>query len=773
MLRLALIYVLLVITTTLQGQSDLAIGTWRDFLPYQQGTSVTQSDEKIIYSTPLSVFSIDKSDGSVNFLSKVNGLSDIGIEKVRWDPFNNQLFIIYTNSNIDIVNGDDVTNISNIESNTTIIGNKTVNDIFFLNDRSSFFATDFGIVAFDNQDYNFGATILTGVGINQITVKDDIIYAASQEGVYYIDTQLENNIADFSQWLFLGTEEGLPPLYKSTSIVNHKNLIYIGVESAVYKSADSAFSWSEIHDERGLDLQFLQATQDRLIAGWRGPNFSNQILFFDEDDNSLRRGGSCAGIPVEAILDESGRVWYADLFSKIRMAESYQATCTFTSYDAPFSENVSDIVLKDGSALIASGGVAENFTFLFAREGFYLQNDGSWQNFNEIDNAQIAALDLLNVYRVAYHPSLPKIYAGSYWAGLLEYDQEADNYTLYNKTNSSLRGTIGDPARERVSGLAFDEEENLWVSTYDAPEPLNILRADGQWQSISVPGTGAITDLEIDLDGYLWMPVDGNNAGVLVYDPGPSAQSIADDQTRLITSTESELTTNTVLSVVIDLDGAVWVGTNEGPVIFDCGGDVFDVSRCAGVRRRVLQDSIGAFLLADQQINTMAVDGANRKWLGTRNGLFVQSPQGDDQIAHFTTDNSPIPDDVINALAFDGEQGVMWIGTDKGVITYRTETTEGAVFHRSNEVYAYPNPVEPSYSGPIAIKGLVTDANVKITDINGLLVSEMTALGGQAIWDGNDLEGRRVNSGVYLVFSADQRAFDRPDSFVTKIMVLR
>jgi len=269
------------------------------------------------------------------------------------------------------------------------------------------------------------------------------------------------------------------------------------------------------------------------------------------------------------------------------------------------------------------------------------------------------------------------------------------------------------------------------------------------------------------------MPVDGNNAGVLVYDPGPSIQSTADDQFRLISTNESELTTNTVLSVVVDIDGSVWLGTNEGPVIFDCGSDVFDASRCEGVRRRVLQDSIGAFLLADQQINTMAVDGANQKWIGTRNGLFVQSPQGNDQIAHFTIDNSPLPDDIINALAYDGDEGIMWIGTNKGVITYRTGSTEGARFHRESEVYAFPNPVEPSYSGPIAIKGLVTDANVKITDINGLLVSELQALGGQAIWDGRDLEGRVVNSGVYLVFSADQQAFDRPDSFVTKIMVLR
>ncbi len=755
------------------AQGSLAIGQWQDHLPYQQGISVTQSDEKVIYSTGLSVFSIDKAEGSVTFLSKVNGLSDIGIEKVRYDSFNDQLFIIYENSNIDIVKGDQVINVANIKATTSITSNKKVNDIFFFDGQTSYFAADFGIISFNNQDYNFGSTILTGVRINQIAQKGNIVYAASEEGVYYIDLQLENNIADFSQWKLLGSEEGLPSLYDAKSVVNHKGSIYIGAESSLYKENSDLFSWSELYSADDLEIQFISTSEDRLGAGWRGDDFQSDVLFFDDKGEFLSSGMGCTGVPEELIVSEDGRVWYADLFSRIRMSSGYDDACTQTFYNSPFSDKVSDIVIKEDEVLVASGGVAENFTFLFSREGFYYNGQEDWINFNEINNAAIAERDLLNVYRVAFHPSLSKLYAGSYWAGLLEYDLSEDSYTLFNKENSSLRGALGDEARERVSGLAFDQEENLWVTTYGAPEALHVLSSDGTWQSINTTGPKSLTDIIIDDDGYKWMPVDGSSAGILVYDSGPSIQSISDDQFRLISSNTSELTTNEVLCAAVDRDGAVWVGTSEGPVIFDCGSDVFDPTRCEGVRRKLLQDNDGAFLLADQQINAIAIDGADRKWFGTRSGLFVQSPQGDEQINHFTSENSPLLDDVITALTYDGQAGIMWIGTNKGLISFRTESTFGENIHRSDRVYAFPNPVEPHYDGPVAIKGLVDNANVKITDVNGILVTELDALGGQAIWDRKDLKGRLVNSGVYLVFSTDQEAFDSPDSFVTKIMILR
>ena len=751
---------------------DISIGEWRSHLPYLRSVSLTQSDEAIIYSTPWSVFSINKSDESIQFLTKVEGLSDIGILKIRYDQFNDQLFIIYTNGNIDIVKGESIINVPNILNNSSITGSKNVNDIFFENSNSAFIATDFGIVSFDPNQYIFGVTIITGVPINQISSSESHLFAASDEGVYSINRDESTLIADFEQWSFLDRTNGLPSLYSASNVVNHNGRIYIGTIGSIYKST-SDLQWELLHEEQELKLEFLTSTDDRLIAGWIGNDFSNRVLFFGEDDSFFEAHNSCNGVPKDAIRDENGRIWYADFFDDFRSSKDYTSPCDFLNINSPYSEKISDITIKEDMVLVASGGVAENFTFLFSREGFYLSDEGNWTNFNEFRNSKFRELDLLSVFRVAFHPNNSKVYAGSYWAGLLEYDLENDNCLLYNKENSTLRGSIGDPQRERITGLQFDESENLWVATYNAPEPINVLSADGDWISIEVPSLGTLSDLEIDELGYKWFTVHGSNGGVLVYDSGESIQNLADDQFRFITSNNSELTTNNILSIAVDLDGEVWVGTDAGVVLFDCGQQVFDESICTGVRRKVLQDSIAAFLLADQQVNAIAVDGADRKWFGTRNGLFVQSPQGDEQIVHFTTQNSPLFDDVITALAYDGSEGIMWIGTNKGLLSFRTETTSGTRFHSESEVYAFPNPVDPGYAGPIAIRGLVSDANVKITDINGNLVAELTALGGQAVWNGMDSSGELVASGVYLVFSTDQNAFDRPDSFVTKIMILR
>jgi len=686
---------------------------------------------------------------------------------------NDQLFVIYNNSNIDVIRSDAILNVPNISANTSITGSKQINDINISSDGIAYLSTDFGIVILDGGSLSFGATVITGIRVVEMETVGSQVFAGTDDGLYVFDITSSNNIADFNSWELLGEEQGLPSLFSTRALSIHNELLYVGIAGSLYKSDESLSQWEIIHIEDELDIEFLETSSDRLITGWRGPDFRSQVLFFAENDLFINSGQDCSGLPIEAIRDEEGQIWYADLFSRFRMSSDYTSICRQFNYNSPFSEDVSDIVLRGEDVLVASGGVAENFTFLFSRNGFYFQNENTWTNFNQFDNGNIASLDLLNVFRVAFHPTLPRLYAGSYWAGLLEYDEEQDTYTLYNQTNSTLRGSIGDPARERVSGLAFDEEENLWVTAFNAPEPINILTPDGRWISHPVPGFGTLSDIIIDDLGFKWMPVQGSNGGILVYDSGDDIESSSDDRFRLIQQNNSVMTTNIVRSVKVDREGTVWVGTDEGPVIFDCGGDVFDQERCPGIRRLVLQDSLGAFLLADQQINTIEVDGANQKWLGTRSGVFVQSPQGEEQIAHFTADNSPLLDDEINAIAYEPEAGIMWIGTNNGLVTIRTEATGGARFHREDEVFVFPNPVEPDYRGPIAIRGLVTDANVIITDVNGLLVSEIEALGGQAIWDGLDLRGEEVRSGVYLVFSTEDRAFDNPDAFVTKILVIR
>ncbi len=751
------------------SQYTKPLGTWEAHLPYQKGTSVAQTQNEIIYSTSLSLVFIDKDELSTRFLSKVDGLSDVGIASIVYDVFNDQLVVVYENSNLDFVTDQGIINVPNVFANTSISGDRRINDVFFYSKERAYFATGFGVIVFDPRSYNFISTTFTGIPVNSIIVYDNNVYAATSEGLYVASVD-SDNLADFNVWSILSTDHGLPSLYDARDIVIHKGRLVLATPDVLYIQEDTL--WREVFRSEQEDFIFLQETSDRLISGWSTGDFSSIIRFFDDSFSWVQQGEGCTSLSLGAIQDQQGRIWYAEGFNGFRWSSGYEAPCTQVSFNSPFSQNVSDIVISDGQVLCASGGVSEVFGFLFGREGMYLKKDRRWRNFNEFDIARLKDLELLSLFRVAFHPRLPKIYGGSYWAGLLEYDQEADTYTLYNKDNSSLRGSVGDPARERVTGLVFDTEENLWVSTYNAAQPLNVMMVDGRWQSFAVISPGTLTDIAIDHLGNKWCPVFGNAGGVLVFNSGSSIQNLSDDRQRFISRSNSVLPSNQVNCVAVDREGVVWVGTAEGPVIFDCGSQALE-DECQGVRRIVFENDIAALLLADQDIRVIAVDGANNKWFGTRNGLFVQSPDGTEQLAHYTVENSPLFDNEIQALGYDGTTGEMYIGTNRGILSLRTFSTEGAKRHIAGEVYAFPNPVTPDFRDYIAIRGLVTDAIVKITNVDGSLVSEMVAQGGQALWDGRDLQGREVSSGVYLVWSSERASLVVPDSYVTKILVLR
>ncbi|MGK0389384.1 MAG: hypothetical protein ACI94Y_002124, partial [Maribacter sp.] len=245
-----------------------------------------------------------------------------------------------------------------------------------------------------------------------------------------------------------------------------------------------------------------------------------------------------------------------------------------------------------------------------------------------------------------------------------------------------------------------------------------------------------------------------------------------DNQTRIINQSNSELPIDIVHDITLDLDGDMWAGTEEGIIIFECGGNVFD-SSCQGTKRIVERDDgNNAYLLESESVRCIAVDGANRKWCGTTNGVFLISEDGLEEIYHFTKDNSPLFNNIINDIVINERTGEVYIGTNSGIITYQGDATVGGVVHDA-EVFAFPNPVRPDYKGPIAIRGLPQNANVKITDVSGTLIYETTANGGQAIWDGRDYNGREASSGVYLVFSVNKKNLTNPDGFVTKILKMK
>jgi hypothetical protein len=520
----------------------------------------------------------------------------------------------------------------------------------------------------------------------------------------------------------------------------------------------------------GHRISYLTAHSERLIAGFYcEAECDGTVLYFSQSGDEEEAPDFLVDRPLYALEDEAGTVWFADLFREFRKHEAGTEGERFT-LNSPYSNSIEEIQVWNDEVWVAAGGLRTNYSYLFNSDGVFTYRFGRWSVYNRFNRSEFE--DLFDFIDVEIDPETGKVYLASFLDGLIVFDPALNGFERYDNTNSSLTNAVGDPERTRVSGLELDEEGNLWVANHSADEPISVWKTDGTWESIRPSGCGSETQLlraEIDQNGFKWFIVTSNGAGLMVFDEG-DPEDPSDDRCRLFSSANSELPSNRVNAIAVDLDGDVWVGTEQGVVVFECGAGVFDPI-CLGSLRIIPGEEfeLGGYLLETENVRTIAVDGANRKWFGTENGIFVQSPDGEEEVAYFSTDNSPLFDNIINDIAIQPETGEVFIGTNKGLQIFRGQATEGGINNR-NEVTVFPNPIRPDYDGPIAIKGLARDANVKITDITGQLIYETEALGGQAIWDGRDYNGRKASTGVYLVFATSTQRPENPDAVVAKIL---
>jgi len=772
----------LVLASAATAQDSLAIGQWRSHLPYDAGRYVTQSSEKIYYGTAWSVLSLDKQDLSVEFLSTVDGLSNVGINLIKYIPGQEALLIIYDNSVIDLVRPGGVSTLSQIRNFTNLQISKEINDVFVANDSIVYLAAKFGVSAINVAEEEFVFTTFTGIDMEAITVYRDQIYAATAEGIYRIAADAFTP-EDFGRWEYLGPQAGFPGDYTTRRLLTYDDALYLDLNDTLFRWRDNQLQ--RLRHEPGQRVEYLTAEGEHLLAGFdcvSGGCGADKVFAYSADGSFTQLPEGCLGSIRYAIEDERGRIWFGDAFRGFRKLDGLRDEfCDRLEFNSPWSRNVYEMVVYQGELWMTSGGVDPRFSNRFLDHGFASLIDGKWTIYNRNTNDMLKGRDPddpgddpLDFMPVALHPETGRVFAGSYYEGLFELEREDGAIIQYDETNSTLSNAVGDLSRTRVSGLAFDEDNDLWVANYLAQNPLSVLRSDGSWETFNLPcGFTELHQLDVDPNGFVWIVDNSNAAGVLLFDEGEPGNP-ADDRCRSFTANNSNLPTNRTNCLAVDLNGDVWVGTDEGIVIFECGSSAFE-DICQGTLRIFEQDGFNAFLLATEQVQTIAVDGANRKWVGTNNGVFVLSPDGEGQVAHFTEDNSPLFDNEVPEIVVAPDDGEVFIGTAAGLISYRSAATAGGRVHRSN-IKVFPNPVRPEFRGNIAIEGLARDAEVKITDINGKLVFETEALGGQAIWDGRDYNGRRVNTGVYLVFSSSNpvnSGFTNPDAAVAKIVFVR
>jgi len=462
--------IITLLSNNMYSQRSLAIGEWDAHLPYGEGKWVTQSAEEIIYSTGLSLLYIDKDDLNPRFVDKVRGLTDVGISRLKYDPFNDQLIIAYTNSSVDIVRGTEVFNLPFIKENTNILGDRQINDIYVADAKYAYLSTAFGIVQLDLQSLEFTTTIFTELRVNQVSGLGESLFAATDDGLYKIDVTSNINIGDFGQWQLLGEPNGLPALYEALHTVAYRGALYFAGEDILYKSKDGV-TFNVLYEDQlnNQSIKYLSAEGAKLMVGIREDPFKSFTLFYDENDTSIKGGEGCINRTLFGIEDGQGRVWYSDEWYTIRHTDTYISGCSMETYNSPFAANVSDINTYKGNAYIASGGATESYNYDANNGGIYIYKEGAWDNINVLNNPGESGLSgLSNFFRVVKNPVTEKVYFGSFGFGLVEYDEETKELTRYNTDNSKLQGAQGDLGNTRITGLATDNQGNLWITNHAA-----------------------------------------------------------------------------------------------------------------------------------------------------------------------------------------------------------------------------------------------------------------------------------------------------------------
>jgi ligand-binding sensor domain-containing protein len=746
--------------------SDLKIGAWQQHLPWKSARYVTSSDSKIYCATQWAVVEIDKSDNSPNFLSKVSGLSDIGMGVIRFNKNANVLLLTYSNSNIDLWRPDgSVTNMPFIKKNVALSGDKRIYDVF-IDDKFAYLACGFGVVKLNLEQEEVEFTVFTGIPVKSFAIFQNNLCAATEEGIYSLDASNQNP-ADFSQWQLLGQAEGFPADYGVQAMAVFNEKLYIGSKKELYEYNGATLQ--VVGTDANLDVIYLSTEGEGLVIGWK-EQYTGKVIYREKSGAQYEIQATCDAIrPLYAIEDGSKKFWFADDDNDFRNFDANSNQCNRLKFNSPNSVSTTEISIQNDVVHIATPGPPSQLNPTYGREGVYVYKNKQWSQFSIATNPELQSGDCYaDMWRVEADPNSDRYFVGSWVGGLIE--KKGDEVKCYSKNNSILQnaGASGSD-RTAIGGMAFDNQKNLWISNYDAIAPIAVLKEDGTFSNFANAPANNLLQVTIDQNGYKWFVV-AFNGGVLVYDSGAKLTDPSDDQYRLITTSNSVLPSNAVSCITVDLEGNVWVGTQQGTVSFECGANIFD-AECKGSRRIVEVDGFNGYLLETEDVRAIAIDGGNRKWFGTSNGIFLQTPNGDEQVTKYTSTNSPLFDNAINDIQINPRNGEVWIATEKGIQTLRTEAVNGTKINLPT-AYAYPNPVRPDYQGLISIYGLARDANVKITDAAGSLVYEGKSLGGQAVWDGRDYTGKRAASGVYLIFATSSETFENPDAIVTKVVIL-
>ena len=746
----------LVAAATIAQDPVTPIGQWREHLPYNSAIDVTAGNGKVYCATPYSLFSVNTTTNEIERHSRVTGLNETGIGTIKFDEANNKLFIAYQNSNIDILYRNDIYNIPDIKRDN-VIGDKNIYNIYPLG-KNYYLSTGLGVIVIDGDRYEVKDTWWIGNGGSQVKVNGfasdgSFYYAATAEGVKKVAMNSPDP-ANYANWQIISGMNGLPT-GACRNVFSIQNKIVVEKNDSLF--VQSGTSWALLYTD-GWPFVSSNTTENKIQLCERQPNGSSRVVLLNADGTIFRTLANVGAVsfPRKAILLNNDP-WVADQFASL---SHFGSSLSYEQYslNSPQAIASGEMVVYNSVVYVTAGSVNDAWNYQYNGDGIFSFKEGAWTNINRYKYNQIDSL--LDYVTIAVDKRDETFWAGSYGGGLLHV-KSGPSFEIFKQ--NYISPAVGDPASYRVAGLAFDRENNLWMSNFGSTQPIRVIKNDGSWKSFSLPFPlfeNAVSQIVVDDNNYKWIVAPLGN-GLICYDHGASVDNTGDDRWRRFFSgaANGNLPSSEVTCVAKDKNGFIWVGTTDGIGVIQCPELTFGAPACAATWPIVSNGNFAGYLFKGQEVRSIAVDGADRKWVATRNGVFLINAAGEKVIYQFTENNSPLLSSDVKKITIDGKTGEVYFATLKGICSFRNTATEGA--ETNEEIVVFPNPVPPGFTGTIGIRGLVNNAIVKITELDGRLVYQTRALGGQASWDGRNYRGQKISSGVYLVLVSDDGRKER------------
>lgn len=798
--KLSILFCLLISAIGLNAQ--LPVGAWTIHSAFNGITDIAETTTTVYYLSAGALFSVDKATGETRSLNSANDLNGGSITGIYAHPEGKYLIVAYADCNIDRINSDgSVVNISDI-SDALIPGAPEINWVGFGKDRF-YVAGSYGLTTFDANNNQARETMFTEQPVTRVFGLGDYVVIVYDR--QFRHAKQSERLISLDQFKYIGSNMDRTDVTKPVTVGDHR-IVYISGTYA--RVADFDFPANTLKISVVTDGGSNVSGINKIVSV--GPdkafvaNGSKAYIFTPDNDRSTGTASALsstlAGQTAMSAFGGLDKLWAGNAaginsYDATNLAQPVELTAKFgkgdftaagcnriaTQYDGSiffWNEYASFIGLDDfaniaGNTLHASSyNKATGFTSI-STSPFTINGT----NRNQVTSPSYMIKD----------PRDPDSwYIGSWADGLMRFTNGEITATLNCKT--APFGSYDGGRSTIISNVLFDNYDNLWILKQSDESKSEIFAipydkiSDNSTDWVSFPrlSDAYITrwSFGIHLKANEMMAYAGGYWHVtLVLVNQNGTASLSDDKLIAINSfidqDNKTFTASHTTALCEDKKGRLWIGTDNG--IFEitdpkkATADVTQINHLKVPRN----DGTGLadYLLDAQLVSGIACDNSNRKWISTTtSGVYLVSEDGDEILEHYTTDNSILPSNKVLSVACDPNSSSVFFATEQGVIEYNS--TSAPASEDLSDVYAYPNPVRPDYTGWITVTGLMANTLVKIADAAGNVFFQGRSEGGMLTWDGCDANGDRVRTGVYFVFASHGASGESSDNCVTKIMVI-